>query len=167
MIRFIFLVVCFAVLWPSYFHFLGRCARIEESQCVCITTVHMDSPEFVTLFDMVSYIEVHVDEASNELCREIRGLVHSEIKSSCSVLKYHNVQFEEAFLCAGASCTSDPPHVAVVVCSRSAYIWKCTILDDQNGDLSEDQLVWFVTRKQKCEVVEPHLEGTTGGRCVW
>ena len=109
----------------------------------CIKLVHTHSTEVVTLVDMFSYIGVHVDEASSEVCREIRGLVHSGIKSACSVLKYHNVQLEDAFMCAGARCTSDPPHVAVVVCSRSAYKWKCTILEDQNGDLSEDQLMWL------------------------
>ena len=109
----------------------------------CIRLVHKSSSEIVTLVDMFSYIAVHVDEASREVCREIRGLVHSGIKSACSVLKYHNVQFEDAFMCAGARCTSDPPHVAVVVCSRSAYKWKCTIKDDQKGDLSEDQLMWL------------------------
>ena len=109
----------------------------------CIRLVHKDSSEIVTLVDMFSYIEVHVDEASSEVCREIRGLVRSGIERACSVLKYHNVQFEDAFMCAGARCTSDPPHVAVVVCSRSAYKWKCTILEDQKGDLREDQLMWL------------------------
>ena len=126
-----------------------------------IRLVHKYSSEIVTLVDMFSYIAVHVDEASSEVCREIRGLVHSGIKSACSVLKYHNVQLEDAFMCAGARCTSDPPHVAVVVCSRSAYKWWCTILEDQNGDLSEDQLLWlcgevgFVQTDQK--------PSTTGG----
>ena len=109
----------------------------------CIRLRQIGSSEIVTLVDMFSYIEVHVDEASSEVCREIRSLVHSGIKSACSVLKYHNVQLEDAFMCAGASCTSDPPHVAVVVYSRSAYKWVCTILEDQNGDLSEDQLMWL------------------------
>ena len=120
----------------------------------CIRLVHKDSLEIVTLVDMFSYIEVHVDESSSEVCREIRGLVHSGIKSACSVLKYHNVQLEDAFMCAGARCTSDPPHVAVVVRSRSAYKWKCTILEDQNGDLSEDQLMWLIatTGRQLCVV---------------
>ena len=109
----------------------------------CIRLGQMKSSEIVTLVDMFSYIVVHVDEASSVVCREIRGLVHSGIKIAYSVLKYHNVQFEDAFMCAGTRCTSDPPHVAVVVCSRSAYKWKCTIKDDQNGDLSEDQLMWL------------------------
>ena len=127
----------------------------------CIRLVHKDSSEIVTLVDMFSYIEVHVDEASSEVCREIRGLVHSGIKSACSVLKYHNVQLEDAFMCAGVRCTSDPPHVAAVVCSRSAYKWKCTILEDQNGDLSEDQLMWLGGFTQTgLEDQKPH---TTGG----
>ena len=136
----------------------------------CIRLVYEDSLEIVTLVDMFSYIEVHVDEASSEVRREIRGLVHSGIKSACSLLKYHNVKFEDAFMCAGDRCTSDPPHVAVVVCSRSAYKWKCTILEDQNGDLSEDQLMWLgksIARKQKNEFEETGLEdqkpNTTGG----
>ena len=134
----------------------------------CIRLVHKDSAEIVTLVDMFSYIEVHVDEASREVCREIRGLVHSGIKSACSVFKYHNVQFEDAFMCAGASCIADPPHVAVVVCSRSAYKWKCTIKDDQNGDLSEDQLMWLgksISRKQKYAQtgLEDQKLSTTGG----
>ena len=86
---------------------------------------------------------MHVDEASSEVCREIRGLVHSGIKSACSVLKYHNVQFEVAFMCAGARCTSDPPHVAVVVSRGAVYKWRCTIRGDQVGDLSMDQLMWL------------------------
>ena len=127
----------------------------------CIRLGQMKFSEIVTLVDMFSYIVVHVEEASSVVCREIRGLVHSGIKSACSVLKYHNVQLEDAFMCAGVRCTSDPPHVAVVVCSRSAYKWKCTILEDQNGDLSEDQLMWlggkirFVQTDQKLS--------TTGG----
>ena len=125
----------------------------------CIRLGHKDSLEIVTLVDMFSYIAVHVDEASSEVCREIRGLVHSGIKSACSVLKYHNVQFEDAFMCAGARCTSDPPHVAVVVCSRSAYKWKCTFKDDQNGDLSEDQLMWL-GEQTVSDVQKP---STTGG----
>ena len=115
----------------------------------CIRLVHAGSV-IVTLVDMFSYIQLHVDEGSHEACSEIRGLVHSGIKSACSVLKYSHVQFEDAFMCAGALCTSDPPHVAVVVCSRSAYKWKCTILDDQKGDLSEDQLMWLPSRTGEC-----------------
>ena len=61
----------------------------------CITFIQRGTPEMVTLVDMFSYIAVHVDEASSEVCREIRGLVHSGIKSACSVLKYHNVQLED------------------------------------------------------------------------
>ena len=106
----------------------------------CISFVPKNSVEVVTLVDMFSYIQI---SASNMVCRQARDCVYKGIKSACSVLKYHNVQFEDAFMCAGASCIADPPHVAVVVCSRSAYKWKCTILDDQNGDLSEDQLMWL------------------------
>ena len=101
----------------------------------CIRLRQIGSSEIVTLVDMFSYIEVHVYEASSEVCREIRGLVHSGIKSACSVLKYHNVQLEDAFMCAGDRCTSDPPHVAVVVCSGSAYKWVCTVLQKTRMEL--------------------------------
>ena len=120
----------------------------------CISFEQRASAEIVTLVDMFSYIEVHVDEASSEVCRKIRGLVHSGIKSACSVLKYHNVQLEDAFMCAGAHCTSDPPHVAVVLCSRHpsrpVYKWRCTVRHDQVGDLSMDQLMWLRSRKSEC-----------------
>ena len=113
----------------------------------CVSLEGKGTAEIITLVDMFSYIEVHVSEASSEVCRDIRDSVHRGIKSACSVLKYHDVQFEDAFMCAGASCTSDPPHAAVVVCSRSprgpVYKWKCSIEGDQIGDLSEDQLMWL------------------------
>ena len=123
------------------------CTNRGKPLCLCfncIRLVHKDSSEIVTLVDMFSCIEVHVDEASSEI--HVRGLVRSGIKSACSVLKYHNVQFDDAFMYEGARCTSDPPHVAVVVCSRSAYKWQCSILEDQNGELSENQLMWLPSR---------------------
>ena len=130
----------------------------------CIRLVHKSSSEVVTLVDMFSYIVVHVDETSSEVCRELKGLVHSGIKSACSVLKYHNVQYEDAFMCAGASCSSDPPHLAVAVYSRSAYKWKCTILEDQKGDLSEDQLIWFGGNSSFLLTgLEDQKPNTTGG----
>ena len=104
----------------------------------CISFVHKCTPGTVTLVDMFSYIQVHIDVASGEACREIRSCVYSGIKSACSVLKYSHVQFEDAFMCAGARCTSDPPHVAVVVSDNK---WRCTILERQSGDLSKDQLI--------------------------
>ena len=80
------------------------------------------------------------------------------------MLKYHNVQFEDAFMCAGARCTSDPPHVAVVVCSKSAHKWNCTILEDQNGDLREDQLMWLGGKVGFVQTgLEDQRPGTTGG----
>ena len=74
------------------------------------------------------------------MCREIRGCVHSVIKSACGLLKYQGVQFEDAFMCAGASCTSDTPHLATVVSEKK---WKCSIRGHQRGDLCEGQLMWF------------------------
>ena len=104
-----------------------------------ITFVRSGTTGVVTLGDMFSHIEVCVSDASNGVCREIRDSVYSGIKSACSVLKYHGFQFEDAFMCAGPTCRSDPPHLAVVVCARS---WKCTIREYQTGGLSRDQLKW-------------------------
>ena len=106
----------------------------------CITFELQHTTELVTLVDMFSYILLHVDEMSSQVCREIRCCVHSGIKSACGILKYHGVQFRDAFMCAGGSCTFDPPHAAVVVSEKK---WKCSIRGHQKGDLSEDQLMWF------------------------
>ena len=139
------------------------CMEGDKPLCLyrnCISFEQRASAEIVTLVDMFSYIAVHVDEASSVVCREIRGLVHSGIKSACSVLKYHNVQLEDAFMCAGARCTSDPPHVAVVVCSRHpsgpVYKWRCTSRGAQRGEVSEDQLMWLGGVTEQCP-------STTGG----
>ena len=88
---------------------------------------------------MFSYIVVHVDKMSHEVCSKIRDCVYSGIKGACSILKCQGVQFEDAFMCAGGSCRSDPPHVALV-CGNQ---WECSILNCQNGDLSEGQLMWL------------------------
>ena len=104
-----------------------------------ITFVQSGCTGVVTLGDMFSHIEIHVSDASSAVCREIRDSVYIGIKRACSVLKYCGVQFEDAFMCAGPRCRSDPPHLAVVVCARS---WKCTIREYQMGGLSEDQLKW-------------------------
>ena len=71
----------------------------------CITFELKHKTELVTLVDMFSYIVLHVDEMSIKVCREVRGCVHSGIKSACGILKYQGDQFEDAFMCAGASCT--------------------------------------------------------------
>ena len=109
----------------------------------CISFERMGTTDIVTLGDMLSHIEVCVCDASGKVCREIRDSVYSGIKSACSVLKYCGVQFEDAFMCAGPSCRSDLPHLAVVVRKGLTYKWKCTIVGDQNGDLSEDNLMWL------------------------
>ena len=108
----------------------------------CITFELEHSTEIVTLVDMFSYILVHVDNMSSQVCREISGRVHSGVESACRVLKYQGVQFKDAFMCTGASCTSDPPHVATVVLGKK-WKWKCSIRGHHNGDLSEGQLMWF------------------------
>ena len=81
----------------------------------CISFERKGTTDIVTLGGMLSHIEVCVSDASSGVCKEIRDSVYSGIKSACSVLKYHGVQFEDAFMCAGPRCTSDPPHIAVVV----------------------------------------------------
>ena len=128
----------------------------------CISFERNGTTDIVTIVDTLTYIGVHVSEACTEVCREIRDCVHSGIKSACNVLKYGDIQFENAFICAGPSCTSDPLHVATVVCSRSSreYKWKCTVRGRQNGDLSESQLMWLdgtvaIIRDPSC----------TSGRC--
>ena len=105
----------------------------------CITFGLKQKTEIVTLVDMFSYMVVLIDQISSRVCREVRMSVHSGIKSACRILKYEDVEFEDAFICAGASCTSDPPHVATVVSEK----WKCSIRGHQSGDLSEGQLMWF------------------------
>eukprot|EP00731_Ephydatia_muelleri_P012522 Em0006g1416a len=119
------------------------CMKRDKPLCLyrnCITFQLQHTTELVTLVDMFSYILLHVDEMSSQVCREIRCCVHSGIKSACGILKYQGVQFRDAFMCPGASCTSDPPHVAVVVSEKK---WICSIVGDQKGDLREDQLMWF------------------------
>ncbi|KAL5499418.1 hypothetical protein EMCRGX_G010828 [Ephydatia muelleri] len=119
------------------------CMKRDKPLCLyrnCITFQLKHKTELVTLVDMFSYILLHINKMSSQVCREIRCCVHSGIKSACGILKYQGVQFEDAFMCAGASCTLDPPHVATVVSEKK---WICSIVGDQSGDLSECQLMWF------------------------
>ena len=120
------------------------CMEGDKPLCLyrnCITFELQHTTELVTLVDMFSFILLHVNEMSSQVCTEIRCCVHSGIKSACGILKYQGVLFEDAFICAGASCISDPPHVAVVI--SAAKKWKCSNRGRQSGDLSEDQLMWF------------------------
>ena len=128
----------------------------------CISFERNGTTDIVTIVDTLTYIGVHVSEPCTDVCREIRDCVHSGIKSACNVLKYGDIQFDNAFICAGPSCTSDPHHVATVVCSRSSrgYKWKCTILGHQNGDLSESQLMWL--DETVATIRDPSC---TSGRC--
>lgn len=88
---------------------------------------------------------------------EIKDCVISGIKSACSELKYDDIHFEEAFLCAGKECTSDGPHLAVVMsfslshhgASRDEYMWKCSVIGEQSGRLKKHQLKWFRSPQQK------------------
>ena len=115
------------------------CMEGDKPLCLyrnCITFGLKHRTELVTLVDMFYHIVVHVNEMS-AACGEIRRHVHSGIKSACSLLKW-KVQFEDTFMCAGVSCTSDPPHV-VDVCGNK---WKCTKRDRLSGDLSKYQLMW-------------------------
>ena len=119
------------------------CMEGDKPLCLyrnCITFELQHTTELVTLVDMFSYIVLHVDEMSSKVCREIRGCVHSGIKSACGIFKYQGFHFKDAFMCAGASCASDLPHLATVVSEKK---WKCSILGRQRGDLSEGQLMWF------------------------
>eukprot|EP00731_Ephydatia_muelleri_P004052 Em0002g228a len=116
------------------------CMDAGKPLCLYRNCITFDTTEIVTLVDMFSYIVLHVDEMSSEVCREIRGCVHSAIKTACGILKYQGVLFEDAFMCAGASCTSNAPHLATVVSKKK---WKCSIRGHQRGDLSEGQLMWF------------------------
>ena len=127
------------------------CMKRYKPMCLyrnCISFIQSDTIEIVTLVDMCSHVVVHVDEASSQVCKTIRDHTYSGIDSACSLLKYNAVLFEDAFMCAGTSCASDPPHVAVVVVSsrssnRQVHKWRCTVIGDQSGDLSENQLMWF------------------------
>eukprot|EP00731_Ephydatia_muelleri_P004359 Em0002g535a len=121
----------------------------------CITFELKHKTELVTLVDMFSYILLHIDEICNKVCREIRACVHSAIKIACGILKYQGVQFEDAFMCAGSSCTSNPPHVATVVSEKK---WKCSIRGHQRGDLCEGQLMWFSESGVKKQ--DPSATGT-------
>ena len=116
------------------------CMDAGKPLCLYRNCITFDTTEIVTLVDMFSYIVLHVDEMSSEVCREIRGCVHSAIKTACGILKYQGVQFEDAFMCAGACCTSNAPHLATVVSEKK---WKCSIRGHQRGDLCEGQLMWF------------------------
>ena len=109
----------------------------------CITFEFDNTTELVTLVDMFSHIVLYVDNMSSRVCREVRNCVHSGIKHACGILKYQGVQFEDAFMCAGASCTSDPSHVAIVTTVGPLYRWKCTVRGDQIGDLNNNQLMWY------------------------
>ena len=117
----------------------------------CISFDQTDATEIITLIDTFSYIEVHVDEPSCEVCSTLRDHIHKSIKSACNVLKYSD-EFKDAFVCTGERCTSYGPHVAVVVPTKSsgkhAYKWKCTKSGNQKGSLTEEQLIWFDVSKQ-------------------
>ena len=144
------------------------CMEGDKPLCLyrnCISLKQKGTTDIVTLVDMFSYIAVNVSEPSSEVCREIRDSVYSGIKSACGVLKYQGVQFEDAFMCAGASCTSYPPHVAVVVPSRLprglVFKWLCTRKESQNGCLSVGQLMWLGE-----STVTKQAPSTSGGWCV-
>eukprot|EP00731_Ephydatia_muelleri_P008393 Em0004g731a len=99
--------------------------------------------EIVTLVDKFSYIEVLIDECSSEACREVIRLVRQGIENAYSLLNYTSMQFEEALMCPGTSCASEPAHLALVVKRSGIYKWKCTVEGDQRGDLTEKQLMWL------------------------
>ena len=130
------------LLSPSNLFSWKVCMNRDKPLCLyrnCITFELDHRTEIVTLVDMFSYIVVHVDKMSLEVCSEIRDCVYNGINSARRVLKCQGVQFKDAFMCAGSVCRSDPPHVALVCGNK----WKCNILKWHNGDLSESQLMWL------------------------
>lgn len=125
------------------------CMKREKPLCMyrnCISFIQ--NSIIITLYDMFSYIQVHTKETDIELCNEIRNSVHDSIKKVCSFLKYHDVKFENAFMCTGIDCEQDPPHLAIVVPCKGqpAYKWRCSIIDSQFGYLNEEQLAWMGER---------------------
>ena len=119
------------------------CMEGEKPLCLnrnCISFEQKNDTQIVTLVDMFSHIAVRVDQMSSRVCGEIRDCVHRGIKSACILLNCQDVQFEDAFMCGGDNCRTDPPHVAVVVNGNK---WKCSSRGRQNGDLSVGQLMWF------------------------
>ncbi|KAL5506754.1 hypothetical protein EMCRGX_G008491 [Ephydatia muelleri] len=126
----------------------------------CITFEFDNTTELVTLVDMFSHIVIYVDNMSSRVCREVRNCVHSGIKRACGILKYQGVLFEDAFMCAGASCTSDPSHVAIVTTVGPLYRWKCTVRGDQIGDLNNNQLMWY----NEDTVTKPDPLSSAGGQ---
>ncbi|KAL5506720.1 hypothetical protein EMCRGX_G008450 [Ephydatia muelleri] len=133
------------------------CMKRNKPLCLyrnCITFHLKHTTELVTLVDMFSYILLHIDTMSSKVCREVRGCVHSGIKTACGILKYQGVQFEDAFMCAGACCTSDLPHVAIIVSEKK---WRCSIVGDQCGDLCEGQLMWYKSVSLDSEPSLQHL----------
>ena len=59
------------------------CMEGDKPLCLyldCVSFERNGTAGIITLFDMFSYIEVHVSEASSEVCREIRDSVSQLIK---------------------------------------------------------------------------------------
>eukprot|EP00731_Ephydatia_muelleri_P004068 Em0002g244a len=88
--------------------------------------------------ELLNKFSKHYSRRSVHCTRSVEVIV--AIKRACGILKYQGVLFEDAFMCAGASCTSNAPHLATVVSKKK---WKCSIRGHQRGDLCEGQLMWF------------------------
>lgn len=126
-----------------------------------VSFVQYSAREIVTLVDMFSYIEVRIDcNDSVQNYKEIKECILSGIKTACSALKYDDIHFEEAFLCSGAECAQDLPHLAEVTSYQRdpnqevIHEWMCSLINHQRGCLSKHQLMWFQT-DQKAQVDMP------------
>ena len=124
------------------------CMEGDKPLCLfhnCVSFLTNGTAEIVTIVNKSSYIQIHVDEPSMEVCKEVKKYVHSCIKNACRMLKYHDVQFLNAFMCEGSRCSSDPPHVADCVPSpdRTVPKWRCNRRQSQRGNLSKGQLMWM------------------------
>ena len=120
------------------------CMEGDKPLCMhrnCITFERDGTTDIVTLVDTFFAIGVHVNAPSSKACREIRECVHSGIKHVLSKLKYRTIEPEDAFLCGGKECTSEPRHLAEVVLPQGK--WKCTKKRRQHGGLSGGQLMWL------------------------
>eukprot|EP00731_Ephydatia_muelleri_P004069 Em0002g245a len=102
------------LLSPSNHSPWNVCMDAGKPLCLYRNCITFDTTEIVTLVDMFSYIVLHVDEMSSEVCREIRGCVsqwhqdsmwNTQVPSySCVERRSGSVAFEdtrEEILCEG------------------------------------------------------------------
>ena len=107
----------------------------------CITFKEPKTAGIVTLVDAFFSIGVFV-KPSSKLRGEVKKCVLNGITHALRELKYSWLTVEGAFICTGADCKADPHHLAQVIHSDTIQ-WNCTIIDSQQGGLSEGQLMWL------------------------